>query len=156
MLGRVEAAAQASNQEVHGSQAVNWESQSINKFSCMITCGNVVDRIASGQCFGLHCEVGFRVDIGGVHRDVTKPCADRIDVNTRAKQMGRRCVPNGMRADLLVLQRRNLIGRGLDVPLHQGVNTKASHTTAISIEEQMSVVGPPTRQRQQFGHSLCP
>ena len=113
-------------------------------------------RIASGQRFGLHCEVGFSVDIGGVHRDVTQPCADRIDVNARAKQMGCRCVSNGMRADLLVLQRWNLIGRGLDVPLHHGVNAKAGHAIAISIEEQIGVASPSTGQRQQFDHSSCP
>lgn len=78
--------------------------------------GGSDSRIASGQRFGLHCEVGFSVDIGGVHRDVTKPCANRIDINTRAKQMGRRCVSNGMRADLLLLQRGNLTGRRLEKP----------------------------------------
>jgi hypothetical protein len=118
--------------------------------------GGSDSRIASGQRFGLHCEVGFSVDIGGVHRDVTNPCADRIDINTRAKQMGRRCVPNGMRADLLVFQRSNLVRGGLDVPFHKGVNAKAGYPTAISIEEQIGVAGPSTRQRfTRRGRPCC-
>jgi hypothetical protein len=73
--------------------------------------------IAGGQRFGLHCEVGFSVDIGGVHRDVTKPCANRIDINTRGQcwtrvrrsrsphrhgpGCGHEAVPHGDHADYL-------------------------------------------------------
>ena len=54
-------------------------------------------RCTSGQSTRFGLEVGLRVDVGRVERDVTQPGADRIDVDACAQKMGCGGVPDHMR-----------------------------------------------------------
>jgi len=83
------------------------------------------------------CEVGFSVGYGGVRRDVTKPVRDRIDINTpRSRWLP--LVSNGMRADLLVLQRRNLIWTRLGRAAPRECERQSGSCDRHSMRKQMA------------------
>jgi len=112
--------------------------------------------IAGRECLRFHCQVGFSIDISRVHRDVAQPCADRIDVHARAKEVSSRGVPDGMRAYPFLPQGLDLVGCGWEKPLYHRVNTETRHGITIAVDEQASIAGPPVTQWQERGHRLFP
>ena len=48
---------------------------------------------AGRERFGFHLQIDFGVDVGGVEGDVSEPCADGVDVDAGAQEVGCGGVP---------------------------------------------------------------
>ena len=52
-----------------------------------------------GQCFRLHFQIDFGINIGGIKRRVPQPGTDCVNIDARAEEMDCSCVSNGMGTD---------------------------------------------------------
>ena len=52
-----------------------------------------------GQCFGLHLQINFSINVGSIKRHVPQPGTDCVNIDARAEEVDCRCVSNGMGAD---------------------------------------------------------
>ena len=64
------------------------------------------ERSARGQHLGLRLQIHFGIHVGRVDRDVTQPCADRVDIHARAQEVRGGRVPDHVRADRFFGERR--------------------------------------------------
>ena len=64
--------------------------------------------LAVRQRLGLHLQIDFRVHVRRRQRHMPQPRPNRVDVHPRSKQVGRRRVPDRVRADPFGAQRRQL------------------------------------------------
>ena len=71
----------------------------------------VVWNRALPQRLGLHREIDFGIDVGGIQGHMTEPGADRVDVDTRAQQVDGCRMPDHVRADALGGDRRDALRR---------------------------------------------
>jgi hypothetical protein len=54
--------------------------------------------LTGGESLSFHGQVCFRIDVGGVKRNVAQPCPDCVEVNASAEQVGCGCMTDRMRA----------------------------------------------------------
>jgi hypothetical protein len=107
---------------------------------------------ALAQRLGLHREIDFGVDVGGVQGHVTEPGADRVDVNTRAQQVdgGRMPITCGL-TRLAAID--GTLRRSRPVPFHQVVDSKARDGFAAAIQEDGLVPAARGDERLECGLS---
>jgi hypothetical protein len=60
-----------------------------------------------GKRFGFHLQINLRIDVGGIEGDVTKPSANRVDVDTSPKKVNRSRVADDVGADSFRSKRGN-------------------------------------------------
>src|SRR5487761_524503 len=87
---------------------------------------------------------------------MAEPRPDRVDINTGTKQVGRSRVTNRKWANTLGLQGWDLFRRSFRVAHHKGMNSKARHGVAVSVEEQWPAWISTSDETMQFGHRLFP
>ena len=91
------------------------------------------------QGLGLHLQVHFGVDVGGIQRDVAQPGADRIDVHAGPEQVDGGGVPKGVCAHVLRLQRLHAAGGLARATLNERMDTETGQGFSPAIEEHRIV-----------------
>jgi hypothetical protein len=110
-----------------------------------------------GKRFGLHLQVNFGIDVGGVEGDVSELCADSVDVDAGAQEVGCGGVPNRVRTHTLVFERWHEKRDFVDVSLDHCVDAKSSDRFATPIEEHnMHGAASAAYQRSEFRHRPRP
>ena len=87
------------------------------------------------QGLGLHLQIDLGVSVGRLEGDVAEPRTNRVDVHSGTKEMHGGRMANGVRADLLVPQRRHFLGRFVDGAGDQGVNTVSCDRRSADVKE---------------------
>src|SRR5258708_39095232 len=91
--------------------------------------------LAMSESLGLHLQVHLGVDVRCGQRDVGKPGANRVDVDTGSQQMSSRRVSNGMGAHALCRQGGNLLGDLHGIAFDHLIDTKAGDGLLTTIEK---------------------
>ena len=88
---------------------------------------------ASRECLGLHLQVGLRVDVGGVERDMSEPRSYGVEVHAGSQEMCCGRVPDCVRAQPFVDQSRLCFTRLPCITFDEGVNPEARKREAATI-----------------------
>jgi len=83
-------------------------------------------------------QVGFSVNVGGINGNVPEPGTDCVDIDTRAKKVRSRRVPDGVRTDTLAQQRLMPDGRFHNIsPQHRVYPVPCDRLAAMIKENRL-------------------
>ena len=103
-----------------------------------------IGKLALGQSLGLHLQIDFCIDVGGIDRNVSEPSPNRVDGHAGTEKMGSGRVANRVRADPLCRQRRHPNQGLANVPFDERVDAETGDGVTTAIEED-------TRRRRAAG-----
>ena len=121
-----------------------------------LPCGTALSDITSRQSGSLHFEIDLRVNVRCVQRSMAKPGADRVDINTGAKQVNRARVPSHVRTDMFCLQRWQSMSCPTRCSLYKAVDTEPRQRMTEPIEKDWFVRRPPPHERPNSRHRVRP
>lgn len=87
---------------------------------------------------------------------MSEPGSNRVDIHPGSEQMSCGGVPDRVRANSFFCQGWHALSRKLNVPFHQGIETKPGHRVAIAVDEYRAPFGTSGNQRFEFLHGLLP
>jgi hypothetical protein len=102
------------------------------------------------ECFCLHLQIYFSVNIGGFYRYVPEPVADCVDIDARAKEMSGRRVADGVRPDALFSELRVIHSEFANVPGDDVMDAKTSQRLPVAAEEHSLVIRLAAGELFQF------
>jgi len=59
----------------------------------LVSCGRAVERVRVSEHLRFALKINFGVDVGCVDGNMAQPCADGVDIDSRAKQVSGRRMP---------------------------------------------------------------
>jgi len=101
-------------------------------------------------------QIDFGIDVGGVDGDVTEPGADGVDVHAGAEQVRGGGMPNDVRTNAFVRERRACGGSLGNIFADESMNAVAGNSLATVIQKHRRIGRAVAREFEQFCASGWP
>ena len=118
-------------------------------FSPLLARSSLLEDLTVRESLCFHFQVDLGVDIGCVDRDVPKPIADRIDVDSRFQQMHSRGMSNRVRTDPFARKRWSRFTRFRYMPPDQREDSETGNRLPTAVQEETFMGSTPGNQWRQ-------
>ena len=104
-------------------------------FSPLLARPRLLEYLTVRESLCLHLQVDLGVNIGGVDRDMPKPIADRVHVDSRFQQMHSRSMSNRVRTDPFARKRRSRCTCFRHIPPDQREDSETGNRLSTAVPE---------------------